>query len=292
VNKLRVVFADNDVDFLNTRKEFLEDVGIEVIPATTLPKARQALGMPGIHLAILDVRLENNKDDKDMTGLLLATEEDYLLVPKIILTGYDKEEHLVPKIGGKLPLYLAYIQKDAGPEAMLAAIIKALATVTSRSLEGEHDRRFLPDNRKVFIVHGHDIVAKQDLEILLRILDLEPIILNEQIVGGKTIIEALERHSEVSFAIVILTPDDFGGSKMDPATAIDRPRQNVVFEMGYFIGKLGRQRVLALLKGGVELPSDLRGVLYVEMDSHKSWHRQVFRELREAGFDIDPKKIV
>lgn len=292
MTKARIVFADNDVDFLNARKEYLEDVGIEVIPATTLSAARRALGMPGIHLAILDVRLEDDNDDKDITGLLLAAEDEFSSVPKIILTGLGKEERVVSNLRGKLPLYLAYLQKDAGPEAMLAAIINALAIVTSRVKEAGPDSRFLPVNRKIFVVHGHDIVAKQDLEILLRKLHLEPIILNEQIGGGKTIIEALERHSEVSFAVVVMTPDDFGGSKVDPDTAIDRARQNVIFEMGYFTGKLGRQRVLALLKGGIELPSDLRGVVFVEMDSHKGWHRQVFRELQEAGFELDPNYIV
>lgn len=287
----RIVFADNDEDFIETRREFLARVGIEVIPATTLSKAREALTLPGIHLAILDVRLENNRDDKDFTGMLLAAEDDFKSVPKIILTGYDKEEHVVQKIGGKLPLYLAYLHKAEGPQAMLAAIIKALATVSPRYQAGGHESPPLPQNRKVFIVHGRDIVAKQSTELLLRKLKLEPIILSEQIVGGMTIIEALEHHGEVSFAVVIGTPDDFGGLKAAPDESIDRPRQNVVFEMGYFIGKLGRQRVLAMLKGGVELPSDLRGVLYIEMDAHGAWHRRVFKELRDAGFAVDPNDL-
>src|SRR3712207_2883949 len=139
--------------------------------------------MPGIHLAILDVRLENNRDDKDITGLLLAADEDFLAVPKIILTDYEKEEHIMQMIGVKLPRYLAYLHKKEGPQAMLAAIIKALATVMPMFQAGGRDSQPLPQNRKVFVVHGHDIEAKQGTELLLRKLRLEPIILSEQIVG-------------------------------------------------------------------------------------------------------------
>jgi predicted nucleotide-binding protein len=102
---------------------------------------------------------------------------------------------------------------------------------------------------------------------------------------GQTIIEKLEHHSEVSFAVVILTPDDVGGPKGGTTQA--RARQNVIAELFYFIGILGRSKVCALVKGEIEIPSDIGGVVYVPFDSHGGWKTKLLRELEAAGHTID-----
>ncbi|MFL6834313.1 MAG: TIR domain-containing protein [Xanthobacteraceae bacterium] len=115
--------------------------------------------------------------------------------------------------------------------------------------------------RKAFVVHGHDQAALQAVARFLEQLGLEAIILHEQPDEGRTIIEKFEEHAnEVGFAVVLLTPDDLTGSAdMQPQGS--RARQNVIFELGYFVGKLGRGRACLLRKGEVEIPSDLHGVI-------------------------------
>jgi predicted nucleotide-binding protein len=122
-------------------------------------------------------------------------------------------------------------------------------------------------------------------------LGLNPIILHEQANSGKTIIEKFEEHSNVGFAIVLLTDDDLGKAKKDENLNA-RARQNVILELGYFIGKLGRNRVCPLYTKGVELPSDLYGLLYLEIDSSEYWKISLAKELKAAGYDIDVNKII
>jgi predicted nucleotide-binding protein len=118
----------------------------------------------------------------------------------------------------------------------------------------------------VFIVHGHDDLAKTQAARFIEKLGLKPIILHEQTSSGKTIIEKIEEYSNVGFGIVLYTPCDKGCKNGDETKWLNRARQNVVFEHGYLIGKIGRQNVCALVKGEVEVPNDISGVVYVKMD--------------------------
>lgn len=140
---------------------------------------------------------------------------------------------------------------------------------------------------KVFLVHGHDESARESTARFLEKLGLEPIILHEQPNAGRTIIEKVEKYAEVAFAVVLLTPDDVGGSASDPQALNSRARQNVILELGYFIGRLGRAHVAALLKGDVEKPSDYDGVVYIVMDTGGAWKIQLARERKTAGLNID-----
>ena len=115
-------------------------------------------------------------------------------------------------------------------------------------------------------------------------------ILHEQPDGGRTIIEKFEEHAEVGFAVALLTPDDVGALKGDESNLNPRARQNVIFEFGYFIGKLHRERVCALVKGDVEKPSDYDGVLYIPLDDSGGWKTGLIRELKDAGFEVDANK--
>lgn len=142
----------------------------------------------------------------------------------------------------------------------------------------------------VFIVHGRDDLAKTETARFIEQLKLKPIILHEQPSGGKTIIEKIESFTNVGFAIVLYTPCDVGGLEGEPEQK-SRARQNVVFEHGYLIGKLTRDRVCALVKGDVETPNDISGVVYVPFDSRGAWRYELAKELREAGYSIDMNNI-
>ncbi|WP_163093372.1 TIR domain-containing protein [Bacillus cereus] len=146
------------------------------------------------------------------------------------------------------------------------------------------------DNKKVFIVHGHDDSVKIAVARFLERLDLKPIILHEQASGGTTIIEKIENNTDVGFGIVLYTPCDLGKAKNNDGLQM-RARQNVVFEHGYLIAKLGRSNVCALVKDNIEKPNDISGVVYVNYDSGNGWHMELFKELKNAGYELDANKL-
>jgi predicted nucleotide-binding protein len=145
------------------------------------------------------------------------------------------------------------------------------------------------DLSKVFVVHGHDEGAREGVARFIRDLGFQPIILHERANEGLTVIEKVEAHGDVGFAVVLLTPDDEGCEK--GGTPGPRARQNVVLELGYFIGRLGRNRVCALKRGELEIPSDFGGVVYEPFDASGGWKLALARELRAAGFEIDWNKV-
>ncbi|MDD2034238.1 nucleotide-binding protein [Pseudomonas sp. 39167] len=145
-------------------------------------------------------------------------------------------------------------------------------------------------SRRVFVVHGHDTGSRETLARFLDRMDFEPIILHEQANQGRTIIEKVEAHGDVGFAVVLLTPDDEGSVK--GGISEPRARQNVLLELGYFIGRLGRSKVCALKHGTVEIPSDFAGVVWEKMDDAGGWKQALARELQAAGYDVDWNKLM
>jgi len=145
-------------------------------------------------------------------------------------------------------------------------------------------------NNNVFIIHGHNIELKQAITAFIKKLGLNPIVLDEQANKGLTIIEKFEAHSDVQFAIALLTADDLG-RKISEENELLRPRarQNVILEFGYFMGKLGRDRVCGVLGKGVEIPSDYSGVLYIEAD-REDWEFKLVKELKAAGLNVDANR--
>ncbi len=143
-------------------------------------------------------------------------------------------------------------------------------------------------NKKMFIVHGHDGELKQLVARVLEKQGIEPIILSEQANCGATIIEKFEKNSDVRAAICLFTEDDLGRGKNEKDLKA-RARQNVVFEAGYFIGKLGRDRVILLANKKIEMPSDLSGVVY---SNTGSWQFEVLKELKTMGYNIDMNKTI
>lgn len=140
---------------------------------------------------------------------------------------------------------------------------------------------------KIFIVHGHDGELKQLVARIIEKQKLEAIILSEQANRGRTIIEKFEDYSDVSSAIWLFTADDFGREKEEPSDST-RARQNVVLETGYFMGKLGRDHVVILADNGIEMPSDLSGVVYTNKES---WKIDLLKELRDMGYTVDFNKL-
>jgi predicted nucleotide-binding protein len=136
----------------------------------------------------------------------------------------------------------------------------------------------------VFIVHGHDETLLNQVARFLEALELTPTVLFEEAARGRTIIEKLDEHRGVGFAVVLLTPDDVGRGEKETELR-PRARQNVILELGFFLGSLGRANVGVLYEESVELPSDYRGVEYIKVDA-------VARELKSAGVPLDMNKAI
>ena len=141
------------------------------------------------------------------------------------------------------------------------------------------------NKNQVFVIHGRDHGTRDTVTRFLEGLGLEAVILQEQPDQGRTIIEKFEQCTQGDFALALFTPDDVGG--FDDGALQPRARQNVIFEFGYFIGKFGRDRVRALVKGNPEIPSDYSGVVYIRLDESGGWKMALIREMKSAGFEID-----
>lgn len=146
----------------------------------------------------------------------------------------------------------------------------------------------------IFIVHGHDDALKLGVDSFLRrATKIEPIILDTQANRGRTLIEKLEAvGARAGYAVVLLTADDVGAEKAKIDKLEPRARQNVVFEFGFFAGALGRDHVAVIYEPGVELPTDLLGLVYIEYDRGGGWRNELLRELREVGVSVDPSALL
>lgn len=145
-------------------------------------------------------------------------------------------------------------------------------------------------SRRVFIIHVHDERLKLKVKDCLRKFNLEPLILSDQADNGNTLLEKIEQNSDVAFAIALYTPCD-EGRKKDTDILRNRARQNVVFEHGMLIGKLGRENVCAIVDGEIEIPSDLNGQVYIKY-SDSNWEIQLVRNIKSSGIEVDLNKLV
>ena len=185
------------------------------------------------------------------------------------------------------------VQYQGKPEAQepLKAVLAGNAPATMQgaaAVAGD-------ERTKIFIVHGHDTAALEQLELILRRLGLDPFILQNNDGGGNTIIEALEQqiYEEAAFGIILMTPDDYGYAKAkgDEATQ-PRARQNVILEMGMVLASLGRDRMAILKKGALEHPSDVDGVLRLDFNDHvKEVAVRLATRMKKAGIKIDDALI-
>ena len=186
-------------------------------------------------------------------------------------------------------------------ERAKSSLLKALENTKSALTEDTYGELSIEESEsvspklsnKVFIVHGHDNELKTDVERFIHEIGLEPIILHRQADGGNTIIEKFEKNSDVGYAFILLTSDEIAYT-VDQVEVEDdkrikeyRARPNVIFEFGYFVGKLGRSRVCCLHKGDTNIPSDLSGLVYKKIDGDMdSIAYSIIKELKQAGYNI------
>ena len=196
---------------------------------------------------------------------------------------------------GRTDFHGAYVRGLDSATALLESMIEEIREYWDND-DVEPIGYEVPGDRKrsneVFVVHGRDDGIKNTVARFLEDLGLIPIILHEQPDQGRTVIEKFEQYAQVDFVVALLTPDDVGALRGSEKDLKPRARQNVILELGYFIGKLGRGRVPALTTGDVEIPSDYAGVLYIPMDAPGAWKMSLVRELKTAGFDVDANRIV
>jgi len=186
-------------------------------------------------------------------------------------------------------------------EEVKASLIKALENTKNAlsedvygELKQEESENSSPAlSNRVFIVHGHDTQLKTDVERFIHEIGLEPVVLHRQADNGNTVIEKFEENSDVGYAFILLTPDEVSMTtdqlEVPESSRVTeyRARPNVIFEFGYFIGKLGRSKVCCLHKGDVTIPSDLAGLVYKKVDdSIDSQAYAIIKELKSAGYDI------
>ncbi|EGM77009.1 Putative nucleotide-binding protein containing TIR -like domain protein [Rheinheimera sp. A13L] len=175
-------------------------------------------------------------------------------------------------------------------------ILSALATCLRIPPKSESKSKVvekpLGNLNQVFVVHGHNEEVKVKVARFIEKLGFEPIILHEQASSGATIIEKIEEYSNVGFGVVLYTACDTGSKAGTDLQLRPRARQNVIFEHGYLIGALARNRVCALVQGDLELPNDISGVVYTPIDHSDAWQLQLAKELKKAGYEVDMNKLI
>lgn len=168
--------------------------------------------------------------------------------------------------------------------------VRAARDILYRAVAAEHTPS--SPRPKVFVVHGHDHAAKAELVSFLEAAEIEPVVLSDQPSLGRTMLEKLDQAADAGYAVVLLSPDDIVAPRHDRQRgATGRARQNVILELGFFVGRLGRHRVCALYKASLELPSDFLGILYMQMDGAGMWRHTLAKELRAAGVPVAAKQL-
>lgn len=168
------------------------------------------------------------------------------------------------------------------PSALRAVTSEADTMITSKTTT-----KSLGQRPKVFIVHGRNNEARNEVALLISNLGLQYVVLAEEPGQGQGIMEKLERFTGIDYVVAILTADDVGALKLDAADLKPRARQNVIFELGFFVAALGRKYHAVLYENGVELPSDYTGINYIALDPGGAWKTKLAREIQAVGFDVD-----
>ena len=206
--------------------------------------------------------------------------------------------------GPELEQFLLEIEKDKRSQYFYSDSVQNILGSLKGALALESRRRVVEsvitavprpeESNRVFVIHGRDPHTREQVSRFLEEAGLVPLLLDEQSNQGLTIIEKFEKYAGVGFAVALLTPDDVGGLQGEghESTLGPRARQNVIFELGYFIGRLGRGRVCALTKEPVEIPSDYSGVLYIPLDNSAAWKAALVKELEACGLDVDPISVI
>lgn len=200
--------------------------------------------------------------------------------------------------GGEDPIYKVHEYLREGKDRALALLRQAIRGLEEELEDKGHDSQEVtsistlePQNSEIFVVHGHDEAMRETVARFLEKIGYRPIVLHEQANRGRTVIEKIEAHSAVGFAVVLLSGDDLGRAVAENELEV-RARQNVLLELGYFMGRLGRSKVCALMRGDVKFPSDFAGVVYTPFDDAGGWRSKLATELQEAGYVVDWNKVM
>ena len=268
----RILLADNNPDDLRKWSGFLRDEGHEVLLADSVHAADEALRKGDLDLAILDLHMETDNDQNDRSGFFLA--ERYKgSVETIMLTGLPGADAVLEALNRHdlRPTFL----KQQGPKPLLHAIQRIITP-------------------KVFLSHGRNLGVVAMVSKFLADGGVQVIVLREKAGEGQTISQKFENYSKVNFAIVLITPDDVG-RELEEAKPRPRARQNVIFELGFFLGRLDRSRVIALCQGksdAIDIPSNYYGVQMIEIDPAGGWRIELAREMHKAGIRIDLNSVI
>lgn len=266
----------------------------------------------------MEVQIQKHVDFEELPKDILQRLEDKPAGAYLILrTNTDRTENLQPQIFSLfgIPKYrkgrikIVEISKYSEYKVLLEnldvsafKIVKSSYVVKQKSPEkpkpedGKNHKKTVSlggenvknpsEKAKVFLVHGHDNEAKTETARLLEKAGFDVVILNEQASIGDTIIEMLEKNTDVQYAVVLYTPCDYGRAVEDSEDKF-RARQNVILEHGYLMGKLGRRCVTALVKGCIETPSDVSGVMYIPMDPNGGWKLKLAKNMLNVGLEFD-----
>lgn len=268
--------ATNEAAFVDARMALLKDPEVRDL----LPKWLRFVRSVGMFWTYVR---ENVNSNEDYEGFIYDELEPAFVRLEEIALADDPVDPLFRKVGSD--------KNDPAPMRPVVALEDLEKAHSFTSPRKSHTKR-ATKGKRVFLVHGHDEPNRHAVELFLRTIGLEPIVLSKQPNRGRTIIEKFEANAiEVDYAVVLMTADDHGAANGQPAQP--RARQNVILELGFFIGRLGRERVAALRADGVEQPSDIDGILYIPLAAGTaSWKRTLARELDEAGLPIDMAAVL
>ena len=250
---------EDNITFSNVKQKFSEwsDYNLELLKQSfNLPNNEywRSYNNAGNYIGIMTINLDSRPNPaKDLQDFKIK---------------FDTKIDNLTKLKNKIQLLKSYIEED--------------------KIEPKSKKDL--NMSQVFIVHGHDELVKIEVARFIEKLGFEPIILHEQASSGKTVIEKIESYSNVGFGIVLYTPCDLGSKKGEEANLNPRARQNVIFEHGYLIGKIGRENVCALVKQNIEIPNDISGVVYISLG--ESWKIDVAKELRNSGYSVDMNMVI
>lgn len=266
----KVLLADNNPRDLAVWAEVLESAGFEAVRAGSVSEAQEFLIRGGFDLAVLDLHLVSDEDENDDSGLKLA-QLFRETVPIILLTGkatVQTTRDALQSDGRSSPAVAFVRKKEDGAEVLLEEAKKAIVP-------------------KVFVAHGHAPKATAAVVRFLKDVGAHPVVLQEQPLASQTIIEAFEQYANVQFAIILMTQDDQGRRKREKKWKF-RARQNVIFELGFLVAKLGRERVVTLMKKRkpVEPPSNYSGILYRELDPYGEWQDELLKIMQAAKIRV------
>ena len=246
--------------------------------------------------------------EKGVVNLEIKFYEEQTEVPVYIVSRFVAKGLVFPNKKASRNPWLIFIDNKTQKDDIYDAFSKSFDEIWEKysTTRPQDPQRTTPatsnglNSKNIFIIHGHNHQAREDIELILRRNNINPIILAHEANQGDTVVEKFERHSDVTHAIALFTRDDIGGSvkdvgKLDSLNNLEkiayRARQNVLIEAGYFMSKLGRERLTILAENAIEIPSDYQGMISIKMDENDEWKRKLLLELQTCGFTIDLRSL-